>query len=547
MSNLKNNWIGFFDRTYDQAKVAILSRLGTNVPEMSDHTSSNPFIVILDVFMGLSELLHYYIDNIAREVFLHSARQYKSAQKIAKLFNYRLKSYSASSALLNFSIEQPHTSLITIPSDTIVSAGEIEYRTLETVSIPIGGTEVTAIGVQKTSATVSFISDATNSQKFELPLNTVDKDISVTVNSIQYVFKEDFYLSNSTDNHFITEISEDQKLYIIFGDGSNGLVPILNSNIVVNYYTCIGADGNVAIGEIDTIVTELNLPVALSVTNTEYATGGAGIEDLDTLKKKIPASVRTLNRAVTKQDFKDIAESHSGVSQADANYECGAAVDIYIIPTGLGGATSVLINSVKELFYDESRLIMMDVNIKSAGRVSALISIDLKVSDFYNRSKTTQLVKDNLKTFLSSKNQKISGSVYLGDIYQIIENTEGVQHCEIKLLSTVPEPTNKVGDSTLIWQRKLNTGSEITHRWEVKFIGNNKYELRKNNTFLGVFDLGVEINTVEVTFTISSGVYAVGDAWEFVTYKYNGSINLNEPSIITVEESNINITATGGV
>lgn len=544
---LINTWVGYFDRSYEQAKTAILTRLGITNPELSDHTESNPLMIIVDIFLGISELLHYYIDNAAREVFLHSARQYKSAQKIAKLFNYRLKGYSASSVLLKFSIDNPEAGAVSIPVNTIVSAGDILYTTAETVQIPIGSTEVEVLAEQKQLGTEEYISDGNPEQYIDLPTNTVDKSVTVTVNSLQYTFVNDLYLSKDSDTHFTTEISQNRNMRILFGDGINGIIPALNSNIDVEYYTCEGEEGNVATGEINTVVSAIGINETVHVTNEDYSTGGYGLETLEVLKKTIPASLRTLNRAVSEQDFKDIAESHSGVSKAFVDYNCGAAVDVYIVPTGLGGASGLLVEGVKELFYDETRLILMDVNVKAAGRISAIIKANIAVLPTHNRQTTLDKVKSNLSGFLSADNQEISGSVYIGDIYQIIENTDGVQHSEVTLVSTIPQATIVNGSNDLIWVRSLFPASSTTIQWTIRYIDNDNYELRKGAVSVGNYEVGQEVILPTLKFTVQAGVYTTGDMWQFTTYKYNGTTELKEPSILTVEDSNIELIATGGV
>ena len=49
---LTQNWVGYLDRSYEQIKRSCLKRLGTIAPEISDHSESNPFIIILPMFSG---------------------------------------------------------------------------------------------------------------------------------------------------------------------------------------------------------------------------------------------------------------------------------------------------------------------------------------------------------------------------------------------------------------------------------------------------------------------------------------------------------------
>lgn len=545
--SLINTWVGYFDRSYQQGKEAIFTRLGVTVPEMSDHTESNPYVWIVDIFLGISELLHYYIDNAAREVFLHSARQYKSGQKIAQLFSYRLKGFSASSGMVRFYIDTAALVDIEIPVGTIVTAESLPFITVSSGTIAAGNIYVDVLAVQREAATLPYTSDGNPAQTVLLDDNTVDKSVTITVNNITYSFVDNFLLSTPSSLHFTTGIDKDQKFYVLFGDGVNGIIPILNADIVINYFTSQGAIGNVASGTIDTILTAVPAPVTVLVTNLDYTTGGSDLEALASLKRTIPASLRTLNRAVTETDFKDIAESVGGVEKAFVSYNCGAAVDIFIVPTGTGGATQVLRDSVRDAFYDETRLIMMEVEVKPAGRIMARIVATVKVLDVYNRTLVSTAIKNNLKAFFASDNQEISGSVYIGDIYQVIENTEGVAHCEVQIITTVPEATIVSGNSILSWTRQLNPASASTQVWRIKYIGDDEYELRKGSSFIGTFDIGTTLNLPELSMTVLDGGYTAGDIWDFTTYKYNGTIELSEPSILTINDANINLTVTGGV
>jgi hypothetical protein len=47
-------------------------------------------------------------------------------------------------------------------------------------------------------------------------------------------------------------------------------------------------------------------------------------------------------------------------------------------------------------------------------------------------------------------------------------------------------------------------------------------------------------------FTILPDVYVVGDSWEFYSYKYSGSIVLEEQSIPATSAEYITINVTGG-
>ena len=88
---LENQWVTYLQRSYKSIKAAILTRMQTVVPEITDHSESNVFVIIINAFAGLIEQLNYYIDNVARESFITTARRYSSLVKLTRLIDYRVR------------------------------------------------------------------------------------------------------------------------------------------------------------------------------------------------------------------------------------------------------------------------------------------------------------------------------------------------------------------------------------------------------------------------------------------------------------------------
>ena len=82
---LKNQWVGYISRSYLQIKNSVLQRLSEIVPEVTDHSESNILVIIIGIFSGIAEMLNYYIDNMARESFITTARRYSSVVKHTRL------------------------------------------------------------------------------------------------------------------------------------------------------------------------------------------------------------------------------------------------------------------------------------------------------------------------------------------------------------------------------------------------------------------------------------------------------------------------------
>ncbi|NGM68014.1 phage baseplate protein [Natronolimnobius sp. AArcel1] len=116
---------------------------------------------------------------------------------------------------------------------------------------------------------------------------------------------DDFLDSDPTDRHYVIN----RTLGVVeFGDGDNGAIPPTGQdNAKATYTTGGGSDGNVDART----VTDLKSSVALveSVSNPTPADGGADIESTDTLVSRSTNRLKHRNRAVTAQDYEQVAKA----------------------------------------------------------------------------------------------------------------------------------------------------------------------------------------------------------------------------------------------
>lgn len=114
----------------------------------------------------------------------------------------------------------------------------------------------------------------------------------------------DFYSSGPRDRHYIINRLTGE---VLFGDGQQGMVPpIGRNNIRMSLYQIGGGErGNQGAKTVTQLKT--TVPYIDSVTNLEAAGGGADLEPLERVKERGPKVLRHRGRAVTIQDFEDLA------------------------------------------------------------------------------------------------------------------------------------------------------------------------------------------------------------------------------------------------
>jgi hypothetical protein len=124
----------------------------------------------------------------------------------------------------------------------------------------------------------------------------------------------DFYTSGPRDRHYTLDRSTGS---LRFGDGRRGMPPPKGVNNVraAAYFTGGGAVGNRPARTVTQLKT--TVPYVDGVTNHEPASGGADRETLDDIKAWGPSILRHGHRAVTAEDFEDLAfEASTAVARA---------------------------------------------------------------------------------------------------------------------------------------------------------------------------------------------------------------------------------------
>jgi hypothetical protein len=125
---------------------------------------------------------------------------------------------------------------------------------------------------------------------------------------------------------------------VVFGDGISGKIPTKESTIKAKYVAGGGTIGNVSAGAITAwgIIPTGADPEAdirnITVTNPDAANGGLDPESNDSIRYNAPRALRSLNRAVTLQDFTDLALSVDRVAKANSIGGSRNSVTIYMAP-----------------------------------------------------------------------------------------------------------------------------------------------------------------------------------------------------------------------
>ena len=545
---IKNPWVGYLERSYATIKAAVLNKLQVIAPEITDYSESNILIVIISIFAGIAEMLNYYIDAMARETFLATARKWDSIVKITTLINYRIRSSISASVDLEFmavdSSGNPVALLpgnsITIPAGTIVTNSQgVPFLTTRVAYISQG--LYRCIVSARQQVIVSLFAKTTSNgqadQAIALPTTYDDGTLYVEVGGTSWSYKEHLGHSKSTDTHFCVVVHEDGVPYCTFGDNINGKVPTNGATISWAYRTTSGLKGNLIENTITTLSTTLSIPTQspaiaqINVTNFQASSGGLPVEDIERVRQAAPLSLRTLDRAVSYQDYIDIAKLAPSVNKSAVLFRCGKVVLVYVAPVGGGVASSLLLQGV-EAYFPPRGIIGLPVTAQAAGET--YIGLDIKATAKFriNTNLTFTDIKNALIDSYSADNSDINMPIRVSDIISLIDNLEKVDYLELVRIYAVPYCRPYNNSLQLDWELKVLDGA----------IGITKMDYRLFYT-AGVFKLFRGVNyitdltlttpyTYQNYFTIKINTTPVGVQngyrWDFPLYPVNQDIILDD-------------------
>jgi Baseplate J-like protein len=257
----------------------------------------------------------------------------------------------------------------------------------------------------------------------------------------------DFYASAPRDRHYTLDHITGR---IQFGDGQNGLIPPAGSaNIrMAVYQTGGGSAGNKPAGSIVQLKT--TVPYVDKVTNPEPAEGGAEAETYDSLRARAPRTVRHRGRAVTAEDYADLAllatpEVARALTVPDRDLEVDpdgttlrpGSVSVIIVPRSTDDKplpSLELIGTVLD-YVAAHAIPTADIAVVGPDYVRVDVAAAVALRSLDGAAAVQASVAQALDRFLHPLTGGLDGSgwdfgrhPHKSDLYALIEHTAGVDH-----------------------------------------------------------------------------------------------------------------------
>ena len=510
--------VDYTSKDYYALREELINRVQLRVPDWTGEDPADFGIALVEAFAYLGDLITYYIDRNANESFLATATQRSSVLNIAQSYGYVPSGYGR--AFTTLQLSNSSASAITLPAGSVFygdivindTVQKVYFTTDANVTVPekIGAVNGVATITAQEGLPVELVATSTNEYGEQigtatgLPNQILELgETPVAADSIEvYVQDGDAYSKWTQVTHLIDygpndqvfqiSTNEDGVVSVYFGDGVSGLIPTKFSDIRATYIVGGGNTGNVDNSTIDTIyyvpvLSEgelIALQSKVTVTNPEPAIGGSDPETLDQIRNAAPLTLRANNRAVTLQDYADLALAVDSVGKANATASVWNSVTVYIAPSrnstnielapgyDESGDPSPAYEGLKENvedYLEDKILLGTTVTVLPPTYVDASVTIRYTKLSQYTTAQVEKAIKATFLKEFGYINQFFESTIYPQDVEFVIQQIPGVKTSRVTFLHrTGVSLTAAVASGTAITYTSgttahgLSVGSTVT-------------------------------------------------------------------------------------
>ncbi|MFF0097529.1 putative baseplate assembly protein [Streptomyces canus] len=264
----------------------------------------------------------------------------------------------------------------------------LRYNTVEAVSLTTVTDELAGQSDGRTEQLVRLRNRPV--QADTVVVTTRSPDAAAESDEEPWQVGRDLVTSGSQDRHVVLDASRGE---LHFGDGRNGQVPVAGFDFVVSYRFGGTALANVPAGAVSTLQTA---PAGVeAVTNLRRAEAGRDEESAEELREHAASRLRTLGRAVTAEDYRQLARAVGGVADAVAierrhpqypGIDVPGAVTVAVLPAlqdRMPYASPELLDAVATAL-DRVRTIGTELFVRSARFVEVAVTAVVEVEPYAN-------------------------------------------------------------------------------------------------------------------------------------------------------------------
>ena len=267
---------------------------------------------------------------------------------------------------------------------------------------------------------------------------------------------DDFFGSKVDDTHYVFNPSTGEVRLggVRFDETLHGHVPVANplnpgANVVAREYRFGGGKrGNVKIGMLSTLVTSVDGVDEGKVTNRFDAHSGRDQETIEEAKVRASRSVKSRSRAVTVEDFEQLAQEAANVKRAKAlplyhpnfpDTPIPGVISVIIVPDSEAAKPTPSEGTLRTVcaYLNERRLLTAEVYVLRPTYQFVEVRGDIVAADDTDLSELRQRVEDALLNYFhpikggdDGRGWQFGGTIFYSKVVNRLFNVSGVFRIE---------------------------------------------------------------------------------------------------------------------
>lgn len=305
--------------------------------------------------------------------------------------------------------------------------------------------------------------------------DSVELEVDEGDGFVQWTRVDDFFSSGERDTHYVLNATTGEvRLGGLRIDGRlHGHVPVANvhspgTNIVAREYRFGGGTrGNISAGMAKTLVTPVDGIDDGQVMNRFEAVGGRDEEGLDEARVRASRSLRSRDRAVTAEDFEQLAQEAANVKRAKAlplyhpNFpetQIPGVVSVIVVPDSEADRPTPSDGTMRAVcaYLDKRRLLTTEVFVLRPTYEQVEVSGEIIVDDDADLREVKQKVEDELTAYFhplrggdEGRGWPFGGTIFYSKVVNRIFQVSGVSRVQELSIALDGERANKCEDIEL--------------------------------------------------------------------------------------------------
>jgi len=447
--------------------------------QFNDWVENNGIVMLMDLVAYVGSIISERADVLVEESFLPTSFTEEAVANHLSLINEAINPATPATVDVEVSVTSALPTSLNVPAGTTFNLTGPDEQALtyeiyrapdnwtDSIQILPGKRGIVAFGIEGRFETpYEVVSSGGPNQEITITSdgNILDSPIFVDIitNNVTTRWNRVDVVERSGPEDEVYEVVRlENGIKIKFGDDIAGKAPLSGETIRTTYRVGGGIRGRIGsnrINESRPINPEPPASAAVEVTfrNTNPSSGGEDRETLNNAKKRAPRESATLNAAVSGSDYAEMASGFSHPVYGAVLKSVAAVrtslnaniVEVYVLAEGAEGPVKPsaglkqgLVSYLEEINVITDEVRVMDGEIKR---------IDINANIVMSRNSDASVVKNNVEdaidNFFDVANFELGEELYLSDVYNVIQQVDGVKFVTIFSPTDDILKTNQLAD-----------------------------------------------------------------------------------------------------